>query len=162
MQGSLEEDLAALRKLRDDDASGGIRMDMGDDNDPRNWNNNNVNVIEGRVRSFDLANIPSLTNLSDAIGKLSELNELYLYNCTSLLALPDAIGELGALTELSLYGCSSLAELPAAIGELKALKTLDLTKCSSLVALPAAIGKLDALTELDLGLNTMTSNGPSN
>ena len=37
MQGTLEDDLAALRKLRDDDESGAIKESFGDGEDPRKW-----------------------------------------------------------------------------------------------------------------------------
>ena len=107
MDGSLEEDLAALRKLRDDDASGALKEFFGDGEDPREWTDCDgykiVEVADGRVTASSA-----------------------LVECSSLAALPDAIGELKALTELVLYGCSSLAALPAAIGELKALTELDL------------------------------------
>ena len=76
MQGSLEEDLAALRKLRDDDSSGVLKEYFGDGEDPRKWKDGDgdkiVAVEDGRV-----------TTLS-------------LYGCTKLAALPDAIGELNA------------------------------------------------------------------
>ena len=118
------EDFAALRKLRDDDASGALKEYFGNGEDPREWNG--VTVEDGRVTKLDL------------------------YECTKLTALPAAIGELKALTELSLTGCSSLKVLPDSMGELKALKELYLTRCSSLRALPDAIGELKALTELGL------------
>ena len=106
----MQEDFVALRKLRDDDASGAIRENVGEDEDPRKWRGGRaVTVEDGRV------------------------TQLILYKCSSLTALPDAIGELKALTKLDLRGCSSLVELPAAIGELKALTTLDLRRCSGIV-----------------------------
>ena len=94
----LEADFAALRKLRDDDASGALKEFFGDAEDPRPWSG--VAVEDGRV------------------------TKLNLQNCESLAALPAAIGELKALTRLDLHGCSKLTELPAAIGELGALTTL--------------------------------------
>ena len=107
MQGDLEEDLAALRKLRSDDASGALKEYFGDGEDPREWTyamrrrkQKCVTVADGRV------------------------TKLVLYNCTKITALPAAIGELGALTKLDLRECTSLVELPAAIGELGALTEL--------------------------------------
>ncbi len=71
--GPLLKDLAALRKLRDDDASGAIKENVGSDEDPRKWRRGYVvTVSDGRV-----------TKLS--------LNEC------KVVALPAAIGELGAL-----------------------------------------------------------------
>ena len=131
MQGSLEDDFAALRKLRDDDASGALKEFFGDAEDPREWKDEDGDKV--------------ITEL-----KHSRVTGFRLYKCSKLAALPDAIGELGALTKLVLYGCTSLAALPDAIGELKALRTLDLSGCPSLAALPDSIGKLGALSTLDL------------
>ena len=89
MQGLLEQDLAALRRLRD--ASGVLKEFFGDSDDPREWKDGYgdkaVMVEDGRV-----------TTLS-------------LYECTKLATLPAAIGELKALTALGMYDCSSLAAL---------------------------------------------------
>jgi len=71
MQGCLDEDLAALRKLRDEDGSGALKKFLGDGEDPREWRG--VTVADGRV------------------------TKLILYKCTKLATLPAAIGELGAL-----------------------------------------------------------------
>ena len=70
----LEADLAALRKLRDDDASGALKEFVGDSEDPREWKDcdghNCVTVAKGRVMM------------------------LSLHGCSKLVALPAAIGEL--------------------------------------------------------------------
>ena len=133
MDGSLGEDLAALRKLRDDDASGALKKFLGDSEDPREWSYK----VGGREKSC----------VTIADGRVTTL---YLMECTSLVELPESIGELKALTTLILTGCSNLAALPDAIGELKALTTLDMRRCSSLEKLPDAIGGLKALTKLYL------------
>ena len=139
MQGSLEEDLAALRKLRDD-ASGALKEYFGDGEDPREWKDDDgdeiVAVEDGRVTGLWLLSLSSLAVLPDAIGELGALTELVLYNCSSLTTLPAVIGELGALTTLVLYGCSSLEKLPDSIGKLGALTTLNLRGCSSLTYPP--------------------------
>ena len=165
-------DAVALRKLRDDDASGALKEYFGDGEDPSEWNC--VTVADGRVTTLNvykcskLAALPaaigelgalttlyfndctSLAKLPATIGELKALTKLVLYECSSLVALPESIGGLDSLTELDSRSCTSLVELPAAIGELKALTTLYLNGCSSLVELPAAIGELGALTTLDL------------
>ena len=146
MQGSLEEDFAALRRLRD--ASGALKEFFGDGEDPREWRG--VTVADGRVTELSVFGCSSLVALPDAIGELGALTTLNLLNCRDLAALPVAIGELKALTKLNLRGCLSLAALPDAIGGLGALTKLNLTKCSSLAALPDSIGKLGALSTLNL------------
>ena len=122
-----DRDSAALRKLRDDDASGALKKMFGDSEEPLDWKEGSgdkaVTVSDGRVTKLDL------------------------YQCSDLKALPAAIGKLGALTKLDLSYCSSLAELPAAISELGALTELNLHECTSLASLPDAIGELKALTK---------------
>ena len=120
----LEEDFAALRKLRDDDASGALKEYLGDSEDPREWNDEAVEVEDGRVTKLFLR-MPKLTALPDAIGELKALTTLYLGGCASLAALPATIGELGALTELDLTGCSSLTTLPDAIRAMPGLTICD-------------------------------------
>ena len=130
MQGYLEEDYAALRKLRDESECDELKQAWGA-NDPREWKievrgkqERCVQVKGDRVTVLGLC-FSSLAVLPDAIGELKALTELYLIECSNLAELPAAIGELGALTTLVLYGCSSLAELPAAIDGHKGL-TLEL------------------------------------
>ena len=56
----LEADFAALRKLRDDDASGALKEYFGDGEDPRDWKGGSgakakaVTVKAGRVTGLDL------------------------------------------------------------------------------------------------------------
>ena len=99
----LGEDFAALRKLRDDDASGALKEFLGDDADPRKWRDGNAVTVEYS---------------RDRVTKLT------LFQCSSLAALPAAIGELKALTTLDLSYCSSLVALPESIAGLDALKEL--------------------------------------
>ena len=81
MPGSLEEDFAALRKLRDDDASGALKEFFGDSEDPREWNDGDT--------------------FRWSCGSVTAVN---LFNCTKLTALPAAIGEFGALAGCSCAG----------------------------------------------------------
>ena len=157
MEGSLDEDLAALRKLRDESECDELKQAWSG-NDPRGCTNSFdgddfdtetcADMKNGRVTEFKLQYCSSLTKLPDAIGELNALTMLNLFGCWSLAALPAAIGKLSALTSLNLSG--SLAALPDAIGELKALTMLDLAYCSRLTELPAAIGELGALETLIL------------
>ena len=148
LNGPLQEDFAALRKMLDDDASGALKEFLGDGENPRKWRG--VSVEDGRVTAIVLYGCSNLTALPAAIGELKALTTLILEESKSLAELPAAIGELGALEALILEGCSSIAALPAAIGELGALTELDLSECSSLAALPDEIGELKALTTLNL------------
>ena len=137
MQGYLEEDLAALRKLRDESECNELQEAWADE-DPREWKCDLggeqqpcVEVDDDRVVGLGLS-FSTLAVLPDAIGELDALKQVAFIECTSLAELPAAIGELQALTELYLRECSSLEALPATIGELGALTTLDFCECSSL------------------------------
>ena len=120
MQGYLEEDYAALRKLRDESECDELKQAWGA-NDPREWKievrgkqERCVQVKGDRVTMLGL-NFSSLAVLPDAIGELHALKCLLLLECTSLVKLPAAIGGLGTLTYLFLDGCSSLEKLPDAV-----------------------------------------------
>ena len=66
MQGSLEEDLTSLRKLRDDDESGALKEFFGDSDDPREWKyqyGKVVTVTDGRVTGLSLYGCTKLTAL---------------------------------------------------------------------------------------------------
>ena len=110
LNGPLQEDFAALRKLRDDDASGALKEYFGDGEDPREWRGGNVVTVEdGRVTKLGLYKCSSLTALPAAIGELGALTTLILIQCSSLVALPESIGGLDALTGRSgLNGCPKL------------------------------------------------------
>ena len=68
---SLEADFAALRKLRDDDASGALKEFLGDSDDPREWKYANyrderepcIAVKDGRVTKLKLHKCSSLAAL---------------------------------------------------------------------------------------------------
>ncbi|CAH0376009.1 unnamed protein product [Pelagomonas calceolata] len=71
---SLEDDLATLRKLRDDDASGALKKFFGDGEDPREWKYGRaVRVQDGRVTGFNSDNHggDSTVNNGDSTGNLN-------------------------------------------------------------------------------------------
>ena len=110
--GQLEEDFAALRKLRDESECDELKQAWGA-NDPREWKievrgkqERCVQVKGDRVTMLGLC-FSSLAVLPDAIGELHALTDSS-WECTSLVKLPAAIGELGTPDDLFLDGCSSL------------------------------------------------------
>ena len=76
------------------------------------------------ARKLDLSDL-KLSTLPEAIGQLSQLQELYLSG-NQLSTLPEAIGQLSQLQELDLSG-NQLSTLPEAIGQLSQLQALDLS-----------------------------------
>ena len=88
MQGSLEEDFAALRKLRDDDESGALKKFLGDGEDPREWSCKSRRRVESCVTIAD-----------------GRVTKLVLYKCTKLTVLPAALGGLALACETD-WDCS--------------------------------------------------------
>jgi Leucine-rich repeat (LRR) protein len=94
---------------------------------------------------FDLQAVP------DALGELTELNTLNLYDCRQLKMLPDALGKLTMLTSLNLSSCRALQTLPDTLGGLTQLTNLALAGCRTLETLPDALGECINLETLHLG-----------
>jgi internalin A len=88
-----------------------------------------------------------LTELSENIGQLTELNELNL-NGNQLTALPESIGQLTQLQRLYLDN-NQLTALPESIGQLTELKELNLNG-NQLTVLPESLRKLKSLEGLYL------------
>jgi hypothetical protein len=99
-------------------------------------------------------NYLALTEVPPEIGRLSNLQELYLYG-NKLSSLPPEIGRLSNLQELYLYD-NKLSSLPPEIGRLSSLQELHLYN-NQLSSLPAEIGNLDKLEVLLLNFNQLSS-----
>ena len=95
----------------------------------------------------------SLTELSNSINKLSNLNRIYLAE-NNLLQLPESIGELSELEILSLNH-NKLNQLPESIGQLSELRQLFLND-NKLNELPDSIGQLSNLSFLRISRNNLT------
>jgi len=149
-----QEDVIAMRKLRDEDTSGDIKKFLGDNEDPSN--SENVKVLDGRVIELYLRGhgtgvvLNTFKKLPDAIGDLTQLQKLTMVSCTSLIELPETISGLKSLTTLDLGYCKSIEKLPDAIGDLKQLSEFNIKSCTSLIELPETISGLKSLTTLDL------------
>ena len=94
-----------------------------------------------------------LTTLPEVMGQLTALRELYLYN-NQLTALNELIGRLAALRELYLDN-NRLSTLPESLGQLAALQTLSLSD-NQLTKLPDSLGQLTLLQSLSLDNNQLT------
>ena len=89
----------------------------------------------------------NLIHLPDSLGKLINLDKLYINHC-GLIKLPESIGKLHNLTQLFISHCP-LQQLPTNIGQLLNLNKLDLIHCK-LKELPNSIGQLANLAELKI------------
>ncbi len=93
------------------------------------------------LRLFEKTGAGPARWLPDDIGKLKNLESLYLNDSRKLHELPESIGNLSCLTKLDLSG-TGVESLPDTIGKLDALKVLILTDCHRLNALPESFADL--------------------
>ncbi|MGA9998275.1 MAG: COR domain-containing protein, partial [Pyrinomonadaceae bacterium] len=91
--------------------------------------------------------------LPESIGKLTQLQELNLYN-NKLTELPEFIGQLTQLQRLDIDN-NQLTELPEFIGQFTQLQTLALSD-NQLTELPKSISQLTQLRILYLDNNKLT------
>lgn len=105
-----------------------------------------------------LLNFGRITSLPPAIGKLTNLKLLSLFNGDSEYALESLPAEIGQLTSLEVLSflSSRLTSLPATIGQLTSLKELQLAG-NQLTSLPAEVRQLRSLERLNLGHNQLTT-----
>src|SRR6516162_10062732 len=101
---------------------------------------------KSNASTLDLSRL-KLSTLPEAIGQLSQLQELYLY-FNQLSTLPEAIGRLSKLEKLDFSG-NQLSTLPEAIGQLSQLQELYLAG-NQLNTLPEALQSLAKLEKLFL------------
>ena len=80
---------------------------------------------------------PRLTALPEALGKLTQLQQLDVSN-NQLTALPEALGQLTQLQQLDV-ALNQLTALPEALGKLTQLQQLEVS-LNQLTALPVALG----------------------
>ncbi|CAI5521435.1 unnamed protein product [Closterium sp. Naga37s-1] len=92
----------------------------------------------------------SLEELPESLGRLKNLQRMWLTNCESLSKLPDSFGQLSNLSFLSIHLCDRLRSLPESFSFLPALETLKLHELPSLRTLPELFGHLPKLRILDM------------
>ena len=102
----------------------------------------------GRLTSFDLANVGLTGNIPESIGGLSQLKRLALYSNQLTGEIPESIGGLVHLEKLYLNDNQLTGRIPESIGNLSSLKRLYLNSNQLSEDIPESIGELASLERL--------------
>ncbi|XP_067947185.1 malignant fibrous histiocytoma-amplified sequence 1-like [Watersipora subatra] len=107
-----------------------------------------LNKLCPMVKYLYLANIPEDYQL-ESLSSLTQLERLYLSKNNFKEGLSEVVGALTSLTELYLNRCQ-LQDLPESLSSLTHLEVLELSYNNFKEGLPEAVGALTSLTELNL------------
>jgi Leucine-rich repeat (LRR) protein len=99
-------------------------------------------------RSLKALEIHGSLPITQDIGNLINLEDLYIHYSYSLVYLPRTIGNLAKLKKLHLRQCYELIHIPEEIENLKVLDTLTIYICQKLSSLPTTLGGLQNLKSL--------------
>eukprot|EP01018_Ginkgo_biloba_P037774 Gb_09751 [translate_table: standard] len=102
-----------------------------------------------RLKILILSTCPRLSGLVPSIGKLRNLNGLFIKKC-GLEYLPEEIGQLSNLENFSVVDCVKLRNLPISVSSLSKLVNLQLLGNPDLRILPGSFRGLSGLQTLDL------------
>eukprot|EP00752_Nemacystus_decipiens_P001590 g1551.t1 len=119
--------------------------------------NGKLDFIRETLGGFrlDLARTELNGPVPQALGTLTDLQELLLFNTGLNGSIPSTLGSLRRLTMLRLQNNQLEGAIPPEIGNLCALAELDLSHNKLNGAIPPELGNLSALTELDLSHNRL-------
>nr|XP_017226251.1 PREDICTED: LRR receptor-like serine/threonine-protein kinase GSO2 [Daucus carota subsp. sativus]XP_017226252.1 PREDICTED: LRR receptor-like serine/threonine-protein kinase GSO2 [Daucus carota subsp. sativus] len=124
-----------------------------DGDDCCSWSGVYCNNITGQVIKLDLRNCCDKGSISQSIGNLTALTQVYLSDSSIEGIIPESIGALKSLTYLDLSFNNHGGFIPQSIGNLTSLIILDLYNNQIRGLIPESIGALTSLTRLDLSLN---------
>ncbi|CAM9228091.1 unnamed protein product, partial [Ectocarpus sp. 8 AP-2014] len=125
------------------------------DADLSQWEGVAVND-DGRVVELNLALNNLKGTIPAAVGALTDLNVLDLYDNELTGPIPEALRALKELTHLGLSGNKLTGIIPAWLGSLKKLQRLELDDNHLVGPIPEALGALKELEVFVLGLNELT------
>ncbi len=101
-----------------------------------------------------------LGTIPPALGTLSNLTELTLFNNQLTGTIPPELGNLNNLRQLYLFNNQLTGTIPTELGNLSNLLLLRLYKNQLTGTIPPALGTLSNLTELLLDINQLTGTIP--
>jgi len=132
-----------------------------------NWSNElqfdqwgRIEVLDNRVTYLKLYILGLIGEIPTEIGKLSNLQLLWLNNNQLTGEIPTEIGKLSNLQWLYLYNNQLTGEIPTEIGKLSNLQRLQLFNNELTGEIPTEIGKLSNLQWLYLFNNNLSKNIP--
>ena len=115
---------------------------------------------DGRVTKLDLGKNNLRGQIPSEIGKLQELEDLYLIVNELNESIPPELGQLQNLRRLSLLNNQLTGSIPPEIGQLKKLNTLNLSWNQLTGPIPPEIGQLKKLETLYLIANELNESIP--
>ncbi len=154
----LVADCATLLGLKDE-LEGDAALNWSVDRPISNWEG--VTVTNQRVTGLRYTSQNLTGSIPAALGNLTELQELYLYNNILTGSIPTALGKLINLRELSLGANLLTGSIPVELGRLTNLRYLDITDNRLTGSIPAELGRLTNLENLQLFNNNLTGSIPA-
>ncbi|BFG37812.1 hypothetical protein CerSpe_240860 [Prunus speciosa] len=117
----------------------------------KRYSENSMDIMCKGMKELKVLSMGGISALPSSLVVLKSLRTLSLNGCY-LTDISDVIGRLENLEILSFRNCRSILELPREIGLLKHLRLLDITGCYNLEKIPhGLLSSLSSLEELYMG-----------
>ena len=116
---------------------------------------------KGRAIKIILSEKSIRGTIPASIGKLNQLEQLYLYKNSITGVIPEQLGELKMLTHLSLGENLLVGSIPSQLGDMYSLVYLYLFGNKLEGTIPESIGNLGNLSDLGLWSNQLEGSIPS-
>jgi Leucine-rich repeat (LRR) protein len=115
----------------------------------------------GRVVALDLTDLNLVGTITPALGNLTYLKRLHLYNNRLQGSLPAELGDLQELTDLNLRHNSIEGQIPASLSNCRRIKKIWLYDNNLEGQIPSELALLRDLEVLAVGENRLIGNIPS-
>ncbi len=138
--------------------AGTFSLDWSSDNPITDWQG--VRVRGGRVQQLRLAELGLDGSIPPALGALTGLTRIDLYENALTGPVPPQLGQLSNLKHLFLFDNRLTGKIPPQLGQLSNLARLDLDTNRLTGGIPPELGGLANLTHLHLFDNDLTGEIP--